>query len=239
MAGDLAATATATPKRKLGLVMCVALVVGNMIGSGVFLLPASLAPLGWNSVYGWLVDDRRLALPRRRARCGWRAGAPAAARPIAYPAAAFGPGAGFVVAWSYWISVWVANAAIAIAAVSNLSIVWPGLAAPGVPARGRASACCGCSRWSTAWACATAGGVQVVTTAAQAGAAGRRDPRRPLAARQRIGDASPPTIRVPISAARHRRGGDPRPCSPCSASKARWRRATGSRIRSARSRAPP
>ena len=42
----------ATPKRKLGLVMCVALVVGSMIGSGVFLLPTSLAPLGWNSVYG-------------------------------------------------------------------------------------------------------------------------------------------------------------------------------------------
>ena len=55
------------PKRKLGLVMCVALVVGNMIGSGVFLLPASLAPLGWNSVYGWLVDDRRLALRGRGA----------------------------------------------------------------------------------------------------------------------------------------------------------------------------
>ena len=43
------------PKRKLGFWMCVALVVGNMVGSGVFLLPADLAPLGWNSVYGWLV----------------------------------------------------------------------------------------------------------------------------------------------------------------------------------------
>jgi APA family basic amino acid/polyamine antiporter len=33
--------------------MCVALVVGNSIGSGVFLLPASLAPFGLNSVIAW------------------------------------------------------------------------------------------------------------------------------------------------------------------------------------------
>ncbi|MFD2136107.1 hypothetical protein ACFSLT_14830 [Novosphingobium resinovorum] len=29
--------------------------MGNMIGSGVFLLPASLAPFGWNAVVGWIV----------------------------------------------------------------------------------------------------------------------------------------------------------------------------------------
>ena len=44
---------SAGPGRKLGLAMCVALVMGNMIGSGVFLLPASLAPFGWNAVAGW------------------------------------------------------------------------------------------------------------------------------------------------------------------------------------------
>ncbi|MEQ9662675.1 MAG: hypothetical protein RLN87_09030 [Parasphingopyxis sp.] len=31
--------------------------MGNMIGSGVFLLPASLAPFGWNAVLGWLVTS--------------------------------------------------------------------------------------------------------------------------------------------------------------------------------------
>ena len=40
---------TSDPK-PLGLWMCTALVVGNMIGSGVFMLPASLAPYGWNAV---------------------------------------------------------------------------------------------------------------------------------------------------------------------------------------------
>src|SRR3546814_7450086 len=43
------------PGRKLGLSMGIALVMGNMIGSGVFLLPASLAPFGWNGVAGWAI----------------------------------------------------------------------------------------------------------------------------------------------------------------------------------------
>ena len=151
-----------TPTRKLGLVMCVALVVGSMIGSGVFLLPTSLAPLGWNSVYGWLATIAGslcvVAVLMRLAR--GRAGSCA---PFAYPAAAFGPGTGFVVAWSYWISVWVSNATIAIAAVSNFSVVWPGLAAPGVPA----AAAIGVLWLLTLVNCLgvrTAGGVQVATT---------------------------------------------------------------------------
>lgn len=122
-----------TPTRKLGFVMCTALVVGSMIGSGVFLIPVSLAPLGWNSVYAWLVTIAGalcvVAVLIRLSR-----GRADSCAPFSYPAAAFGPGTGFVIAWSYWISVWVSNATIAIAAVSNFSIVWPGLAAPGVPA---------------------------------------------------------------------------------------------------------
>ena len=41
--------------KPLGVWMCAALVVGNMIGSGVFMLPASLAPYGWNAVIAWLL----------------------------------------------------------------------------------------------------------------------------------------------------------------------------------------
>ncbi|HEV2815753.1 MAG TPA: amino acid permease [Allosphingosinicella sp.] len=150
------------PTRKLGLVMCTALVVGSMIGSGVFLLPVSLAPLGWNSVYGWLVTIAGslcvvavlIKLSRGRAD---------SCAPFSYPAAAFGPGTGFVVAWSYWISVWVSNATIAIAAVSNFSIVWPGLAAPGVPAAA-AIAVLWLLTLVNCFGVRTAGGVQVVTT---------------------------------------------------------------------------
>jgi APA family basic amino acid/polyamine antiporter len=36
--------------------MAVALVMGNMIGSGIFLLPSSLAPYGGLSIVGWVVS---------------------------------------------------------------------------------------------------------------------------------------------------------------------------------------
>ena len=49
-----AAESTATSRRTIGLWTATALVVGNMIGSGVFLLPASLASYGGISLVGWL-----------------------------------------------------------------------------------------------------------------------------------------------------------------------------------------
>lgn len=122
-----------TPKRKLGFVMCVALVVGNMIGTGIFQLPRDLAPMGWNSVIGWLATiGGTLCLAVVLLRLGrGRADGCAA---YTYPAAAFGPGTGFVVAWAYWISCWTVNATLAVAVVQNLAFIWPGLAAPGVAA---------------------------------------------------------------------------------------------------------
>jgi APA family basic amino acid/polyamine antiporter len=121
------------PTRKLGLVMCVALVVGNMIGTGIFQLPGVLAPLGWNSVYGWMATiggTLCLAFVLLRMARGRADGC----APFSYPAAAFGPGTGFVVAWAYWISCWTANATLAVAVVQNFAFLWPGLAAPGIAA---------------------------------------------------------------------------------------------------------
>ena len=43
-------------QRVIGPWMAVALVMGNMIGSGIFLLPASLAPYGGIALAGWLVS---------------------------------------------------------------------------------------------------------------------------------------------------------------------------------------
>lgn len=123
----------ARPARKLGLAMCVALVVGNMIGSGVFLLPVDLAPLGWNSVLGWLATIAgTMCLAVALGRLGRDLAG--VCGPFAYPAAAFGPAIGFVVAWSFWISIWVTNATLAVAVVRNLSILWPAIASPGIGA---------------------------------------------------------------------------------------------------------
>jgi len=110
----------------LGFWMCVALVVGNSIGSGVFLLPASLAPFGLNSVVAWgFTAGGAIALAIVFARLS-RA-FPAAGGPYAYVHLAFGPLTAFIVAWGYWISIWVGNAAIATGAISYLSPLLPWL----------------------------------------------------------------------------------------------------------------
>ena len=99
--------------------MSIALVVGNMIGSGIFLLPASLAPYGLNSIIAWVLSAAgaiALAVVLSRLSRAF----PDGGGPYAYTQAAFGPLAAFLVAWGYWINVWVGNAAIATGAVSYL-----------------------------------------------------------------------------------------------------------------------
>jgi len=110
----------------IGFWTAVALVMGNMIGSGVFLLPASLAPYGGISLVGWIVSaggSVLLALVFARLA----AANPASGGPYAYTRAAFGDLAGFLVAWGYWISSWSTNAALAVAFVGYLDPFVPAL----------------------------------------------------------------------------------------------------------------
>ena len=120
--------------RQLGFWMCLALVVGNMIGSGIFLLPANLAPLGANAIWGWVITIGG-AMCLAGVFAALAKTIPEATGPYDYVAKALGAPPAFLVMWSYWISVWVTNSAIAIAAVSYLSTLAPGFfSAPGVPA---------------------------------------------------------------------------------------------------------
>ena len=112
---------------KLGFWMCVALVVGNMIGSGIFLLPASLAPYGIDSIWGWLLTSAG-ALVLAMVFSGLSRAFPEAEGTYAYTRMAFGDLAAFIVAWGYWVGVWVGNAAIATGAVSYLSSLMPWIA---------------------------------------------------------------------------------------------------------------
>lgn len=116
----------AAPARQLGFWMCLALVVGNMIGSGVFLLPASLAPYGLNSIFGWIFTASGGVLLAVVFAALARA-YPQAGGPYLYPRVAFGECCGFVMAWGYWMSVWVGNAAIAIGSVAYLSELVPAI----------------------------------------------------------------------------------------------------------------
>jgi APA family basic amino acid/polyamine antiporter len=102
-------------------------VIGNMVGSGVFLLPASLAPYGVYSLWGWIVSTAgALLLARVFSRLSARA--PLAGGPYAYPLEVFGDFAGFLLAWRYWISIAAAVAAIAVAFASYLATLVPSLA---------------------------------------------------------------------------------------------------------------
>jgi len=114
-------------RRPFGFWICLALVVGNMIGSGVYLLPATLAPFGWAGVAGWLVTIAgALCLAYLFGRLS--ASFPKAGGPYAYSREAFGPFAGFLVAWIYWVSLWIGNVAVATGVVAPLSTILPGIA---------------------------------------------------------------------------------------------------------------
>ena len=104
--------------------MCTALVIGNMIGSGIFLLPSSLAAYGGISVVGWLFTAFG-ALMTALVFVRLSRKHPAQGGPYAYTRDGFGRLAGFTVAWGYWVSLWCGNAAIAVAMVSYLSVFFP------------------------------------------------------------------------------------------------------------------
>ena len=120
----------ATP-RVLGFWAAVSIVMGNMIGSGVFLLPASLAAYRGLSLAGWLISAAgsvMLALVFARLARQW----PATGGMYAYTRAAFGDVAGFLVAWGYWLSTVGTLGALAVAFVGYLDPFMPGIVrAPG------------------------------------------------------------------------------------------------------------
>jgi APA family basic amino acid/polyamine antiporter len=113
-------------RKELGFWTCTALVVGNTIGIGIFLLPASLAPYGFNALIGWGITVLGMTvLARVFARLARRF--PEADGPYAYIRATVGDGAAFLAIWCYWVSVWITNATIAIGLVGYLGAVLPAL----------------------------------------------------------------------------------------------------------------
>ena len=107
--------------------MSTSLVVGNMIGAGVFLMPSALAAYGGISIVGWLFSSAgALVLAFIFSRLS-KMVKNSAGGPYAFTREGFGDFLGFLVAWGYWISIWVSNAAIAIAFVGALTVFFPSL----------------------------------------------------------------------------------------------------------------
>jgi len=149
--------------RALGLWRSTALVLGNMVGSGIFLLPASLAFYGGISIVGWLFTATgALLLALVFARLS-RA-VPQAGGLYAYTRVGFGDFAGFLVGWGYWISIWSGNAAISTAFVGYLGVFIPPLVENPLLAGATAAGAIWLLSWVNAMGVRSAGVVQVVTT---------------------------------------------------------------------------
>ena len=148
--------------KELGFWMCTALVVGNTIGMGIFVLPASLAPYGFNAMLGWGVTVLGMTM-LARVFAQLAREFPAADGPYSYIEQTTGKLAAYIAIWCYWVSCWITNAALAIGLVGYLGKVLPGLDAvsPVVLATVLIWLFVGVNLLGVR----TGGGVQIVTTA--------------------------------------------------------------------------
>ncbi|MGL5147085.1 MAG: cadaverine/lysine antiporter [Plesiomonas shigelloides] len=114
--------------KKIGLLACTGVVAGNMMGSGIALLPANLARIGSISIWGWVIAlIGAMSLAYVYARLATKN--PQEGGPIAY-AGEIAPVFGFQTGVLYYHANWIGNLAIAITAVAYLSTFFPVLNEP-------------------------------------------------------------------------------------------------------------
>ncbi len=109
--------------RKIGFFTVLALVIGNTVGNGIFLIPSSLARFGSISLLGWIFTSLGvITIAMSYARLSRMH--PAVGGPYAYCRKGFGDYIGFQVAWNYWISNWTSNAGVIVGLIGYLSICY-------------------------------------------------------------------------------------------------------------------
>lgn len=117
------------PKKPFGFWTLTALVVGNMIGSGIFLLPANLAHLGQGSFWPWIFTTiGAFAIAIILSKLSQLV--PKHGGPFAYTKICLGNFAGFQTVYTYWIATWVGNLGVLIALMGYLSAFFPILLQP-------------------------------------------------------------------------------------------------------------
>lgn len=115
--------------KKLGLFMLIALVTGNMIGAGIFLLPASLAGIGSIGLLAWIITTcGALLLAATFAKLS--RSIPKTGGPYAYTRQAFGDFIGFQTAFNYWVTLWTGISAVCVATIGYLQLFIPALKNP-------------------------------------------------------------------------------------------------------------
>ncbi len=153
-----------SPDNKLGLWTSTSLVVGNMIGAGVFMMPATLAGFGGISLIGWVCSAIGAFFIAKVFAHLSKLLPAADGGPFAYSQKGLGDFAGFLVAWGYLVSVWCTNAAITVSFVSALSTFIPALASNTSLAIVTGLATIWFLTWINSLGIVTSGRVQLITT---------------------------------------------------------------------------
>jgi arginine:agmatine antiporter len=121
---EKAATTGGSDGKKIGVVAATLMVAGNMMGSGVFMLPANLATIGGISIFGWVVTCiGAIALAMSFAKLANID--PASGGPYAYTRKAFGPYMGYQTNLIYWLANVVGNVGLAVVGLGYLSGFFP------------------------------------------------------------------------------------------------------------------
>ncbi|MBU6266838.1 MAG: APC family permease [Sphingomonadales bacterium] len=112
-------------QRPFGIWTAVSLVVGLMVGVGIYSLPAQLANFGWTAVAAWVLAGLgTLACTIPLARLV--SARPADPNLLVICGAVLGRWAGLMNGWAYWVSLWCGNAFIATVAVAYAASLIPG-----------------------------------------------------------------------------------------------------------------
>lgn len=113
-------------KKDIGLFIATALVTGNMMGSGIFMLPATLAKTSGPAatMLAWAITAvGSIFLALSFANLGSKI--PKTGGPYEYSKMAFGDFMGFMSSWLYWNGSWIGNAAVVIAVASYAGNLMP------------------------------------------------------------------------------------------------------------------
>lgn len=150
--------------QKIGLWTSTSLVVGNMIGAGVFLMPAAMATFGSVSLLGWVFSAIGSFFLAKVFSNLSRMLPNSTGGPYAYARHGLGDFAGFLVAWGYYLATACANAAITVSFVSALSAFFPILATNMLAAIATGLSAIWLLTWINTRGVAVSGSVQLITT---------------------------------------------------------------------------
>ncbi len=130
MASDMSQTEVLPlPHRRIGWGLAALVVAGNMIGSGVYLLPATLAPTGSSSVVGWLICGLG-AVTLAAVFGGLGRMQPDADGLSDFTRRGLGRFVGYQTALAYWAACLTGNVAVAVAGTGYLAFFFPALKEP-------------------------------------------------------------------------------------------------------------